>query len=138
MAVKDLTFILVMTPLKCWHLVFASGCVLGLFLMLNLECVYCEMKRGDALFFHSNLLHSSEPNNSNEPRWLLIGCYNTKHNLCNDLPGHPSYNYMEKWTDDQIIEVGTKQWMKFRDEALQAAIQSQSDYDWMNYRSLRK
>jgi len=83
-------------------------------LLENLECVYCEMKRGDALFFHSNLLHSSEPNNSNEPRWLLIGCYNTKHNLCNDLPGHPSYNYMEKWTDDQIIEVGTKQWIQMK------------------------
>ena len=35
------------------------------------------------------------------------------------------------------LSVGTKQWMKFRDEAFQAAIQSQSDYDWMNYRSLR-
>ena len=28
-------------------------------LLENLEHVYCEMEQGDALFFHSNLLHSS-------------------------------------------------------------------------------
>jgi ectoine hydroxylase-related dioxygenase (phytanoyl-CoA dioxygenase family) len=79
-------------------------------LLENLEHVYCEMEQGDVLFFHSNLLHSSDANDSDEPRWLLICCYNTRHNPCRDLSGHPSYQYMEKWPDDQIVEIGLKQW----------------------------
>ena len=83
----------------------------------NLEHVYCEMEQGDALFFHANLLHSSDPNESDKPRWLMICCYNTRHNPCNDLPGHPSYRYMEKWPDDRIVEVGYKQWTEMKSGA---------------------
>ena len=83
----------------------------------NLEHVYCEMEQGDALFFHANLLHSSDPNKSDKPRWLMICCYNSRHNPCNDLPGHPSYRYMEKWPDDRIVEVGYKQWTEMKSGA---------------------
>ena len=76
----------------------------------GMELVYCEMEPGDALFFHANLLHSSAPNTSDDPRWTLICCYNTKHNPCRDLSGHPSYRYMEKWSDARILEIGRKQW----------------------------
>ena len=86
-------------------------------LLQNLEHVYCEMEQGDALFFHANLLHSSDPNQSDKPRWLMICCYNSRHNPCNDLPGHPSYRYMEKWPDDRIVEVGCKQWTEMRSVA---------------------
>src|SRR6476646_605251 len=41
-----------------------------------LDLVYCEMKPGTALFFHSNLLHRSDANRSPDPRWSLICCYN--------------------------------------------------------------
>ena len=40
------------------------------------ECVYCEMTPGSVLFFHSNLLHSSGPNESDKPRRSFIICYN--------------------------------------------------------------
>ena len=46
----------------------------------RLETVQCEMKAGDALFFHSNTLHCSAANNSDHARWALICCYNTKSN----------------------------------------------------------
>ena len=36
------------------------------------ECIYIEADPGDALFFHANLLHSSEANNSNYSRRTLI------------------------------------------------------------------
>lgn len=72
--------------------------------------VYCEMEPGDALFFHANLLHSSKANTSEHPRWTLICCYNTKHNPCRDLPGHPSYTPMERWDDELVREVGERQW----------------------------
>ena len=35
------------------------------------------------------------------------------------------------------LSAATKQWMKFRDETLQKAVQFQSQSDWMDYRFLR-
>lgn len=46
----------------------------------TMEHVYVEIEPGDALFFHSNLLHRSEANLSNRPRWSLISCYNSLSN----------------------------------------------------------
>jgi ectoine hydroxylase-related dioxygenase (phytanoyl-CoA dioxygenase family) len=45
-----------------------------------LDHVYVELEPGDALFFHSNLLHRSEANLSDRPRWSLISCYNSLSN----------------------------------------------------------
>ncbi len=45
-----------------------------------MEHVYVELEPGDALFFHSNLLHRSEANLSDKPRWSLISCYNSLSN----------------------------------------------------------
>lgn len=44
------------------------------------EKVYVELNPGDALFFHSNLLHMSEANLSDNPRWSLISAYNLSYN----------------------------------------------------------
>jgi ectoine hydroxylase-related dioxygenase (phytanoyl-CoA dioxygenase family) len=45
------------------------------------ERVYVELNPGDTLFFHSNLLHMSEANLSDKPRWSLISAYNLSYNL---------------------------------------------------------
>ncbi|MBG9378654.1 phytanoyl-CoA dioxygenase family protein [Panacibacter sp. DH6] len=50
----------------------------------TMEHVYVELEPGDALFFHSNILHRSEANLSDRPRWSLISCYNSLSN--------PAYN----------------------------------------------
>jgi ectoine hydroxylase-related dioxygenase (phytanoyl-CoA dioxygenase family) len=50
----------------------------------TMEHVYVEPEAGDALFFHSNLLHRSEANLSDRPRWSIISCYNSLSN--------PAYN----------------------------------------------
>ena len=47
----------------------------------TMEHVYVEINPGDALFFHSNLLHRSEANTSDKPRWSIISCYNSLSNL---------------------------------------------------------
>jgi hypothetical protein len=47
----------------------------------TMELVYCELQPGDALIFHSNLLHRSEANLSDKPRWSIISCYNSQSNL---------------------------------------------------------
>ena len=47
----------------------------------TMELVYVELEPGDALFFHSNILHRSEANLSEQPRWSLISCYSSQSNL---------------------------------------------------------
>lgn len=47
----------------------------------TMELVYCELEAGDALFFHPNLLHRSEANLSEHPRWSIISCYCSQSNL---------------------------------------------------------
>jgi ectoine hydroxylase-related dioxygenase (phytanoyl-CoA dioxygenase family) len=47
----------------------------------TMELVYCELQPGDALFFHSNLLHRSEANLSDYPRWSIISCFSSQSNL---------------------------------------------------------
>ncbi len=47
----------------------------------TMELVYCELEPGDALFFHSNILHRSEANLSDKPRWSVISCYCSQSNL---------------------------------------------------------
>ncbi len=42
----------------------------------HFEKVYVEMTLGSVLFFHSNLLHCSGPNNSDKHRRSFIMCYN--------------------------------------------------------------
>jgi ectoine hydroxylase-related dioxygenase (phytanoyl-CoA dioxygenase family) len=47
----------------------------------TMELVYVELEPGDALIFHSNLLHRSEANLSDRPRWSVISCYSLQSNL---------------------------------------------------------
>ena len=46
----------------------------------TMEHIYVELEAGDALFFHSNILHRSEANTSERPRWSIISCYNSLSN----------------------------------------------------------
>lgn len=47
----------------------------------TMDLVYVEIEPGDALFFHSNILHRSEANLSDSPRWSIISCYCSQSNL---------------------------------------------------------
>jgi ectoine hydroxylase-related dioxygenase (phytanoyl-CoA dioxygenase family) len=47
----------------------------------TMRLIYCEIQPGDALIFHPNLLHRSEANLSDKPRWSVISCYNSQSNL---------------------------------------------------------
>lgn len=47
----------------------------------TMPLVYAELQPGDALIFHSNLLHRSEANLSEYPRWSVISCYCSQSNL---------------------------------------------------------
>ena len=47
----------------------------------TMERIFVELKAGDVLFFHSNILHRSEANLSDKPRWSMISCYNRQANI---------------------------------------------------------
>ena len=72
------------------------------------------MDPGDALFFHANLLHRSDQNRSENPRWSMICCYNAACNNPFKESHHPRYTPLEVVTDGAIIEVGVK---RFADDA---------------------
>ena len=72
----------------------------------RMELVYCELEPGDAIFFHGNLLHRSDQNTSDNPRWSLICCYNTRHNDPFFTGGrHPNYSRLEIWKDDRVSQL---------------------------------
>jgi ectoine hydroxylase-related dioxygenase (phytanoyl-CoA dioxygenase family) len=74
----------------------------------RLERVLCEVEPGDTIFFHCNVLHRSDRNDSDAPRWALICCYNTAWNDPYKESRHPRYRYLEKWPDQRINEIGSE------------------------------
>ena len=47
----------------------------------TMDRIFVELNAGDVLFFHSNILHRSEANLSDRPRWSMISCYNRQSNI---------------------------------------------------------
>jgi hypothetical protein len=74
----------------------------------RLDLVHVEMEPGDVLFFHANLLHRSDRNRSDLPRWSMICCYNAASNDPYKESHHPRYTLLEKVPDSAIVAVGEK------------------------------
>lgn len=74
------------------------------------ERVYVELAPGDAVFFHANLLHRSDQNHSQNPRWAFICCYNTRSNNPYKESRHPQYTKLEPWDDELVTKIGTEHW----------------------------
>jgi ectoine hydroxylase-related dioxygenase (phytanoyl-CoA dioxygenase family) len=70
--------------------------------LARLKKVYVEADPGDALFFHCNLLHRSDQNSSEDPRWSLICCYNAARNDPYKESRHPRYSPLAKVSDEAI------------------------------------
>lgn len=77
-------------------------------ILKRLPLVYCVMEPGDAVFFHSNLLHRSDQNISELPRWSMICCYNSARNNPYKESHHPCYTPLQVVPDSKIQEVGIK------------------------------
>jgi hypothetical protein len=85
--------------------------------------VYVEMEPGDALFFHPNLLHRSDQNRSENPRWAMICCYNAARNDPYKESHHPRYTKLDVLPDEAIRRVGIR---RFADDP--------SDVAWLEDR----
>ena len=88
-------------------------------ILKRLPLVHVEMEPGDALFFHSNLLHRSDQNTSPNPRWSMICCYNAKSNDPYKESHHPRYTPLHKVPDSAIKAAGVKRF-------------ASDDSTWMN------
>jgi ectoine hydroxylase len=86
----------------------------------RLELVHVEMEPGDTLFFHCNLLHRSDQNRSEHPRWSMICCYNAARNDPYKESHHPRYTPLRKVPDSEIKATGLR---RFGD--------TQSDVAWL-------
>lgn len=75
----------------------------------RLPLVHLELEPGSGVFFHSNLLHRSDKNQSGNPRWTLICCYNAIRNDPYRDSHHPRAQPLEKFDDNQVRTIGQKQ-----------------------------
>lgn len=89
--------------------------------LARLELDECKMEPGDAIFFDCNLLHRSDRNHSENPRWSMICCYNAARNNPFKESHHPRYTPLSKVKDSAIKEVGLK---RFEDD--------DSDVSWLS------
>jgi len=70
----------------------------------TMDLVYVELKAGDALFFHSNLIHRSDANLSDKPRWSLISCYNRITNIPYNEQSKSSVTPINMLPDDALLK----------------------------------
>ena len=63
---------------------------------------------GDALIFHSNLLHRSEANTSDRPRWSLIAVYNRSSNVPYNEPSKSSTIPLQAVPDEALLQWQTE------------------------------
>ncbi|WAQ97922.1 hypothetical protein MAR_022295 [Mya arenaria] len=68
----------------------------------DLERVEALKPKCDVLFQHCNLLHTSEPNNSDMRRWAFVACYNKASNDSFLPHHHANYVPIEKVTNSAI------------------------------------
>lgn len=80
----------------------------------RIERVYVELEPGSAVFFHSNLLHRSDQNHSEHPRWAFICCYNAARNDPYKDSRHPRYMPLEVWPHQRVAEVASAQWARLQ------------------------
>lgn len=74
----------------------------------TMPLVYVELSPGDALFFHSNLLHRSEANLSDKPRWSLISVYNRQDNIGYNEPNGSHTTSVDVVPDEALLQWDTK------------------------------
>ena len=70
----------------------------------TMPLIYVELQPGDALFFHSNLLHRSEANLSDKPRWSLISVYNRQSNTGYNEPNGSYKTPVDVVPDEALME----------------------------------
>lgn len=74
----------------------------------TMPLIYVEINAGDALIFHSNLLHRSEANTSDHPRWSLISVYNRSSNIPYNEPSQSATIPLSAVPDEALLQWKTQ------------------------------
>ncbi len=69
----------------------------------TMQTVHCKVNAGDALIFHSNLLHRSAANLSDNPRWSIISCFSSQSNLAYNETSESWKKPIEVVPDEAIL-----------------------------------
>ena len=77
-------------------------------ILKRMDLVYVEMEPGDTLFFDCNLLHRSDQNRSEKPRWSMICAYNAARNDPYKDSHQPRYTPLHKVPDSAIKSTGIR------------------------------
>jgi len=72
--------------------------------MKTMDLIYVEIEAGDALFFHSNILHRSEANLSNSPRWSIISCFSAQTNLAYKETSNSWHTPIETVPNEAVLD----------------------------------
>lgn len=72
----------------------------------QLALAYCELQAGDVLFFHSNLLHRSAENLSENARWSIISAYNLSYNIPFKEENHSCIEPIRRVSDKDLLDKG--------------------------------
>lgn len=70
------------------------------------EHLFVELQPGDVLFFHANILHRSEANLSDRPRWSFISAYNLSSNVPFNEKSTACITPLETVPDEAILQSG--------------------------------
>ena len=72
------------------------------------EIIDCVLEPGDAVVFHSNTLHRSDQNRSDNRRWTFLCCYNAISNDTITKDDDRFYIPLEKVNDNSIKLAGLR------------------------------
>lgn len=75
----------------------------------SMDHICVELKEGDVLFFHSNLLRRSDANLSNKVRCSLISCYNRMANKPYNDASKSSNTPLKSVPDDALLQWAVKE-----------------------------
>lgn len=74
----------------------------------KMELVYVELEPGDTVFFHGNLLHTSDSNTSDNARFSLISAYNLASNKSFMNEPESSHTPIERVSNEMILKIGVR------------------------------
>jgi len=84
----------------------------------RMELVHVEMTPGSAVLFHGNTLHRSDQNQSENPRWAFICCYNARSNDPYKDGRHPHYSPLDQVAANGIAAIGHRHLQMLQTEAI--------------------
>lgn len=91
--------------------------------LAEMEETHCELEPGSALYFHGNILHASDPNLSEHPRWALIYAFVAARNTVvlaelEKTLGPP----LQGWSDAQVEAATRVHWEEIQAQSARCAV----------------